>query len=109
MVLLAFATLGLHAGLTMIAFQFAPIKPLGIPQPTIPIGFPQGLEVMSGNSAVFDGELWVCVATVGGQMGRFAKVRPPSSRLVAFDLKTGKPRETSMTLIAVTAGTGCAQ
>lgn len=97
MVVLAFLSLGLHVGLTMLANPISQVHSISIPLSSGPMGMSPSQSVLPGNSVIFEGELWVTVAVAGPQMSPIL-TRPPSARLIAFDLKTGKPRETGLKL-----------
>ena len=100
MVLLAFATLALQMGAVwlMAAGWQSHGQVTRVPVVRGPLGQLPGLTVIPASTVVTQGELWASVASGSSQMPGAALVRPASSRLMAFDLTTGEPRETGITL-----------
>ena len=68
------------------------------------LGYSPVVTVMPGSTAVVKGEVWTSVVAGKPIVPGSDMVRPASSRLVAIDLKTGKARETQITLSPSPAG-----
>ena len=95
MVLLAFGTIALQLALLVIISE----SPWWYPQGAVPSLIQSSdNSLLTNNSAVWQGELWVSVSKGPLPYPRSSAVAQPKSRLVAIDLKNGEVRETAITL-----------
>ena len=92
MVLLAIATIGLQVILLIWLMPegfWGDGSTLGA-QRRGPMSIIPAMTVMPGSSVICQGQVWVSVATGPPAMPGSSSVRPASSHLIPFDLKTGK-------------------
>ena len=94
MVLLAFASLGLHVGLFWFAMEF--LLPSQKLAPTLALK--ANVNIVPGSTTVCEGKVWVSVTSMTAPVYGTANDRPPISHLIALDVVTGKTLETNITL-----------